>query len=114
MMRYSGPRSVTRSIACLRKAGLMQCGRFIQVRASTLSGTTSETLGRGTPAFVIDHLLLSPSIVDRLVAADVDRQVRDWEKASDHAPAWVELGDARGIRFGGEDTNDGLSGRNGG
>ena len=62
----------------------------------------------------IDHLLLSPSIVDRLVAADVDRQVRDWEKASDHAPAWVELGDARGIRFGGEDTNDGLSGRNGG
>jgi exodeoxyribonuclease III len=45
----------------------------------------------------IDHLLLSPSIVDRLVAADVDRQVRDWEKASDHAPAWVELGDARGI-----------------
>jgi exodeoxyribonuclease III len=34
----------------------------------------------------IDHLLLSPSIVDRLVAADVDRQVRSREKASDHAP----------------------------
>ena len=43
----------------------------------------------------IDHLLLSPSIVDRLVAADVDRQVRGWEKASDHAPTWVELGDPR-------------------
>jgi exodeoxyribonuclease-3 len=42
----------------------------------------------------IDHLLLSPSIVDRLVAADVDRQVRGWEKASDHAPTWIELGDA--------------------
>jgi exodeoxyribonuclease III len=41
----------------------------------------------------IDHLLLSPSIVDRLVAADVDRQVRSWEKASDHAPTWIELGD---------------------
>jgi len=42
----------------------------------------------------IDHLLLSPSIVDRLVAADVDRQVRSWEKASDHAPTWIELGNA--------------------
>ena len=41
----------------------------------------------------IDHLLLSPSIVDRLVAADVDRQVRGWEKASDHAPTWIEIGD---------------------
>jgi exodeoxyribonuclease-3 len=42
----------------------------------------------------IDHLLLSPSIVDRLVAAEVDRQVRSWEKASDHAPTWIKLGDA--------------------
>jgi exodeoxyribonuclease III len=42
----------------------------------------------------IDHVLLSPSIVDRLVAAGVDRQVRGWEKASDHAPTWIELGDA--------------------
>jgi exodeoxyribonuclease III len=42
----------------------------------------------------IDHLLLSPSLTDRLVAADVDRQVRGWEKASDHAPAWIELGEA--------------------
>ena len=96
MMRYSGPRSVTRSIACLSKAGLMQCGRFIQVHASTLFGTTFETLGRGTPASYRPSAP-QPSIVDRLVAADVDRQVRDWEKASDHAPAWVELGDARGI-----------------
>jgi exodeoxyribonuclease-3 len=41
----------------------------------------------------IDHLLLSPSIAGRLVAAGVDRDVRGWEKASDHAPAWVELSD---------------------
>jgi exodeoxyribonuclease III len=46
----------------------------------------------------IDHLLLSPSIADRLVAADVDRQVRGWEKASDHAPTWIELGDTGGRR----------------
>ena len=41
----------------------------------------------------IDHLLLSPSIADRLVAAGVYREVRGWEKASDHAPTWVQLRD---------------------
>ena len=40
----------------------------------------------------IDHLLLSPSITERLVMADVDREVRGWERASDHAPTWIELG----------------------
>src|SRR5918995_972695 len=39
----------------------------------------------------IDHLLLSPSIAPRLIAASVDRDVRGWEKASDHAPVWIEL-----------------------
>jgi exodeoxyribonuclease-3 len=39
----------------------------------------------------IDHLLLSPSIAPRLAAAQVDRHVRGWEKASDHAPVWIEL-----------------------
>jgi len=41
----------------------------------------------------IDHLLLSPSLAARLVAADVDRDVRGWEKASDHAPTWTEISD---------------------
>jgi exodeoxyribonuclease III len=39
----------------------------------------------------IDHLLLSPEIAKRLVAAGVDREVRGWPKASDHAPTWIEL-----------------------
>jgi exodeoxyribonuclease-3 len=41
----------------------------------------------------IDHLLLSPSIAGRLAGAGVYREVRGWEKASDHAPTWVELTD---------------------
>jgi len=41
----------------------------------------------------IDHLLLSPSVAKRLTAGGVDRQVRGWEKASDHAPTWIELAD---------------------
>jgi exodeoxyribonuclease-3 len=40
----------------------------------------------------IDHLLLSPDLAPRLKAAGVDRQVRGWEKTSDHAPVWIELG----------------------
>lgn len=41
----------------------------------------------------IDHFLLSPQIEPRLVAAGVDRNVRGWEKSSDHAPVWIELAD---------------------
>jgi exodeoxyribonuclease-3 len=41
----------------------------------------------------IDHFLLSPAVAKRLRAADVDRAVRGWEKASDHAPAWIEIAD---------------------
>ena len=41
--------------------------------------------------FRIDHLLLSPLAADRLVDAQVDREVRGREKASDHAPVWVRL-----------------------
>jgi hypothetical protein len=40
----------------------------------------------------IDHLLLSPSLAGRVKAAGVDRAVRGWDKASDHAPTWIELG----------------------
>ena len=39
----------------------------------------------------IDHLLLAPSIQKRLLHAGVDRHVRGWEKASDHAPTWIDL-----------------------
>jgi exodeoxyribonuclease-3 len=41
----------------------------------------------------IDHLLLSPAVAPRLAGAGVDREVRGWEKASDHAPTWVEIAD---------------------
>jgi len=41
----------------------------------------------------IDHLLLSPKLAKRLVAAGVDREPRGWEKTSDHAPVWVKLKD---------------------
>ena len=39
----------------------------------------------------LDHLLLSPDLSPRLLAAGVDKSIRGRDGASDHAPAWVEL-----------------------
>ena len=39
----------------------------------------------------IDHLLLSPQAADRLVGATIDKDVRGWEKPSDHVPVIIEL-----------------------
>ena len=41
----------------------------------------------------IDHLLLNAPAAQRLEHSGVDRSVRGWDKASDHAPTWVELRD---------------------
>ena len=41
----------------------------------------------------IDHLLLNAILSKRLVSAGVDKQVRGWEKTSDHAPVWIQLKD---------------------
>lgn len=40
----------------------------------------------------IDHILLNPIAGKRLKRAEVDRRPRGWEKTSDHAPVWIELG----------------------
>ena len=39
----------------------------------------------------IDHLLLNGAAAGRLTDAGVDRAVRGRERASDHAPTWIEL-----------------------
>ena len=39
----------------------------------------------------IDHLLINPAAAQHLTDAGVDREVRGREKASDHAPVWIEL-----------------------
>ncbi len=41
--------------------------------------------------FRIDHALLSPELANRLISAGVDKEHRGRERASDHAPMWVEL-----------------------
>jgi exodeoxyribonuclease III len=39
----------------------------------------------------IDHLLLNAPAAKTLVGAGIDREVRGWEKTSDHAPTWIIL-----------------------
>ncbi|HEY8940195.1 MAG TPA: exodeoxyribonuclease III [Cellvibrio sp.] len=39
----------------------------------------------------IDHILLSPKLVKKLIACGVGKNVRGWEKSSDHAPVWAEF-----------------------
>lgn len=41
----------------------------------------------------IDHFLLSPSLSKRLTKVGVDREVRRWQGAGDHAPVWIEVSD---------------------
>lgn len=40
----------------------------------------------------IDLTLVSDALKDRAVASGIDRETRTWERPSDHAPAWVQLG----------------------
>jgi exodeoxyribonuclease III len=41
----------------------------------------------------IDHFLISPALLPQLKAGSVYKEVRGWEKTSDHAPVWIELND---------------------
>ncbi|MFE1600157.1 exodeoxyribonuclease III [Methylobacterium sp. ID0610] len=50
------------------------------------AGAWSRNLG-----IRIDHLLLSPQALDRLVSASVQKHLRGLEKPSDHVPVTVEL-----------------------
>ncbi|RTL43752.1 MAG: exodeoxyribonuclease III [Candidatus Melainabacteria bacterium] len=39
----------------------------------------------------MDHILLNPVAAPRLKEGAVDRNVRGWEKTSDHAPVWITI-----------------------
>lgn len=43
----------------------------------------------------LDHVLLSPIVAPLLLEGGIDRHVRGWEKASDHAPVWIILKDKK-------------------
>ncbi|WP_433903220.1 exodeoxyribonuclease III [Sphingobacterium puteale] len=43
----------------------------------------------------LDHVLLSPMVAPLLLEGGINRHVRGWEKASDHAPVWIVLKDKK-------------------
>jgi exodeoxyribonuclease-3 len=53
---------------------------------------------RRNAGFRMDFLLLSPDLLPRLTAAEVDAEHRGREKPSDHAPVWITLSGAAGVR----------------
>jgi endonuclease/exonuclease/phosphatase family metal-dependent hydrolase len=63
-------------------------------RDNVLPRFTSPTRRRNQVVARIDHLLLNAPAAARLASAAVDRHVRGWERASDHAPTWIELREA--------------------
>ena len=51
----------------------------------------NEQAFRRNAGFRMDFLLLTPSLVPRLQAAEVDAEHRGRDKPSDHAPVWISL-----------------------
>ena len=39
----------------------------------------------------IDHFLLCPYTADRLRDCQIDKEIRGYDKPSDHVPVWVDL-----------------------
>lgn len=39
----------------------------------------------------IDHFLISPNCADYLTECQIDREIRDGERPSDHVPIWIKL-----------------------
>jgi exodeoxyribonuclease III len=55
----------------------------------------NENAFRRNAGFRMDFLLLTPALAARLRRAEVDVEHRGRERASDHAPVWIELGATR-------------------
>ena len=62
-----------------------------RVRKELYTFWVNDDAFRRNAGFRMDFLLLSPSLVGRLVKAEVDVEHRGREKPSDHAPLWIEL-----------------------
>ena len=64
--------------------------------AEALEGVPKGNAYARNAGLRIDHFLLSQDLAKRLKRAQVDTDVRGWEKTSDHAPVWIELKNVRG------------------
>jgi len=78
----------------LLETGLQDSFRLFEQPEKTFSWWDYRRMGfRRNAGLRIDHLLLNSFAAGRLERAGVDRDVRGWEKPSDHAPTWIDLKD---------------------
>ena len=84
---------VTRGLskAAWPKAGPMRCESCIPRNRSTRFWDYFRNAYARNAGIRIDHFLLNEAAAKQLKKAGVDREVRGWEKTSDHAPTWITL-----------------------
>ena len=75
------------------RAGRTRCAPSIRTSASTRSGTISGTPGGAMPVCGSTTCCSAPRSPTGLSMAASTATCAGWEKASDHAPAWIELKD---------------------
>jgi exodeoxyribonuclease-3 len=79
--------------ARLLSQGWIDATRQLHPKKRVYTFWVNEAAFRRNAGFRMDFLLLTPSLVPRLAAAEVDAEYRGREKPSDHAPVWIRLKD---------------------
>jgi exodeoxyribonuclease-3 len=75
----------------LLEQGWIDATRHLHPDERVYTFWVNDAAFRRNAGFRMDFLVLSPSLVPQLAATGVDTEHRGREKASDHAPGWVEL-----------------------
>jgi exodeoxyribonuclease-3 len=71
--------------------GWTDATRHLHPRERIYTFYVNDAAFRRKAGFRMDFLLVSPALRDRLVATGVDSEHRGRERASDHAPVWLQL-----------------------
>jgi exodeoxyribonuclease-3 len=72
--------------------GLQDAFRVLNPRSQAFSWWDYRAGGfRKNHGFRIDHIYLTPSLMERCTAVEIHRDVRGWEQPSDHVPVVVTL-----------------------
>jgi exodeoxyribonuclease-3 len=75
----------------LLSQGWIDATRHLHPKSRIYTFWVNADAFRRNAGFRMDFLLLSPDLVPRLKAAEVDVEYRGREKPSDHTPVWIEL-----------------------
>ena len=78
---------------CLENKGFVNAWRYFNPKVSGHYSYWDYVKGRyyKNEGLLIDHLMLSPSLVDVLEGAGIETEPRSWEKPSDHTPVYCLL-----------------------